>query len=62
MKRNQLIRHLSEKGCILHREGHNHSIYYNPIAKRTTAIPRHIEIDNKLCNKICLQLDVPKIK
>jgi len=62
MKRNQLIRHLTEKGCVFHREGSNHAIYFNPIANKATAVPRHNEIDDNLCNKICKQLEVPKVK
>jgi len=62
MKRNKLINYLTENGCMLHREGGNHSIYFNPQTKKTTALPRHSEIDDNLCNKICKQLGIPKIK
>lgn len=30
MQRRALIRHLTRHGCILRREGGNHSIYLNP--------------------------------
>jgi len=30
MKRNLLIKHLSEKNCVLYREGTNHSMFRNP--------------------------------
>jgi len=62
MKRNQLIKHLTDNGCVFYREGSNHAIYFNPAAKKTTAVPRHNEIDDNLCNKICKQIEVPKIK
>jgi predicted RNA binding protein YcfA (HicA-like mRNA interferase family) len=62
MKRNKLVGYLTENGCILDREGGNHTVYFNPATKKVTAIPRHNEIDDRLCNKICKQLGVPKIK
>jgi mRNA interferase HicA len=62
MKRNQLIQHLENHGCIFKREGSNHSIYMNSKTRKRTAVPRHTEIKNTLCNDICKQLDVPKIK
>ncbi len=30
MKRNELIRHLLENGCIFEREGKKHTLFYNP--------------------------------
>ena len=62
MKRNQLIQHLDIHGCIFKREGRNHSIYMNSKTGKRTAIPRHNEIKDTLCNDICKQLDIPKIK
>ena len=62
MKRNQLINHLIENGCVWDREGSNHTIYYNPKINKTTSVPRHIEINNIICNEICKQLGIPKIK
>jgi len=31
MKRNAFIKHLKINGCVLAREGANHSLYINPI-------------------------------
>ena len=62
MKRNQLINHLIANGCEWDREGGNHTIYYNPKINKTTSVPRHTEIDNIICNEICKQLGIPKIK
>ena len=62
MKRGKLIQYLTKQGCVLNREGSNHTVYYNPKANKVTAIPRHIEIDDIFCNKICKQLGVPNIK
>jgi len=62
MKRNQIIKYLQENGCIWDREGSNHTIYYNPKTNLSTSVPRHQEIDDRICNEICKQLGVPKIK
>ena len=62
MKRNQLIKHLKENGCERNREGRNHTIYYNPTINKTTSVPRHNEINDVICNEICKQLGIPKIK
>jgi predicted RNA binding protein YcfA (HicA-like mRNA interferase family) len=43
MKRNQLIQHLENHGCIFKREGGNHSIYMNSKTRKRTAVPRHSE-------------------
>ena len=60
MKRRALIRHLTREGCVLIREGGNHSWWGNPAKNRRSAVPRHAEIHDLLANKICRDLDVPK--
>ena len=62
MKRNQIIKYLQKNGCVWDREGSNHTIYYNPKMNLSTSVPRHQEIDDRICNEICKQLGVPKIK
>ena len=64
MKRKELIKHLVKNGCELLREGGRHSIYVNHRLKKVSAMPRHIEIDDKLARKICRDLSVlePKRK
>lgn len=61
MKRVDLIRHLEAQGCRLLREGANHSVYVNPVARKASTVPRHREIDEFLARKICrdLQIGVP---
>ena len=59
MKRQDLIRHLEAHGCYLLREGGKHSIYINPANNRTSAVPRHREINEFLAAKICRDLGVP---
>jgi predicted RNA binding protein YcfA (HicA-like mRNA interferase family) len=58
MKRRELLRHLEECGCVLLREGSNHSVYINRIKKKVSTIPRHNEINDFLAKKICKDLDV----
>ncbi len=60
MNRNDLVRHLERYGCILLREGGNHSIYQNPINKKQTSVGRHRELADLLCKKICKQLGIPE--
>lgn len=60
MKRVDLIRHLQSHGCEFLREGGNHSIYVNRAVQRTSAIPRHREINDFLARKICRDLQVPE--
>ena len=58
MKRKNLIQHLLKEGCIFIREGAKHSVFFNPLFKRTSTIPRHNEIDNFLAKKICKDLGI----
>ena len=62
MKRNQLIKHLLSNGCVLKREGGNHSVYINVKTRKRNAVPRHNEIGDIFCNEICKQLGIPPIK
>ena len=40
MSRRELIRHLRQHGCVLAREGSDHSIWENPANGCRTAVPR----------------------
>jgi mRNA interferase HicA len=62
MKRSALIRHVQEQGCELWREDSRHSLFWNPVNHQTSAIPRHVEIADKLARKICKDLGVPPVK
>jgi len=57
MKRRELIRHITDSGASLLREGRRHSIYQK--GKHKTAIPRHNEIVDELARKIYRDLDIP---
>jgi predicted RNA binding protein YcfA (HicA-like mRNA interferase family) len=60
MKRINLIRHLEAYGCEFLREGGNHTIYVNRINQKSSAIPRHREINEFLTRKICRDLQIPE--
>ena len=61
MKRNVFIKHLNKKGCILLREGSNHSIYINPKTGKQSTIARHPEVSELMCKIICKQLGIDSI-
>lgn len=58
MKLLDLKRHLAKRGCVIIREGGNHTIYQNLANKKNVPIPRHREIKNSLVEGICRQLDI----
>jgi mRNA interferase HicA len=60
MKRADLIRHLKRCGCELLREGDRHSIFANLTARRSSAVPRHPEINDFLAAKICDDLQIER--
>jgi predicted RNA binding protein YcfA (HicA-like mRNA interferase family) len=59
MKRRDLIRHLTQNGCRLVREGGGHSIWGNPTNNCRTSVPRHREIPDFTVMRICKQLKIP---
>ena len=58
MRRTVLIKHLVKEGCIFVREGAKHSVFFNPLTKRSSTVPRNNEIDNFLSKKICRDLGI----
>ncbi|MCC7306568.1 MAG: type II toxin-antitoxin system HicA family toxin [Acidobacteria bacterium] len=58
MKRRDLIRHLEKHGCEMLREGGSHTVYVNRARRKTTAVPRHREINEFLARKICQDLEI----
>lgn len=60
MKRTALLKHLRRHGCILKREGRAHSLWTNSQTGEMEAVPRHTEIPDRLCRKICRGLSVPE--
>jgi len=59
MKRKALIRHLEKNGCMLLREGGNHSVYINRARMKISTVPWHKEIYEFLTKKICKDLEIP---
>jgi mRNA interferase HicA len=62
MKREELIRHLSDGGCEFLREGARHSWWWNPKLNKRSSVPRHTEIGNFLARKICKDLGISRIR
>ncbi len=58
MKRTDLLRYLSARGCSLKREGGAHTLWKNAEGL-TQAIPRHNEIADSLARSICRKLGLP---
>ncbi len=61
MKRNAFLKHLRTNGCILVREGANHSLYSNPVKGKISTVGRHPELSDLMCKIICKQLEIPSI-
>lgn len=61
MKRRDLIKHLTENGCILLREGGKYSVYQNPKNLKETPVTRHLEIADFAARKICKALEIPPL-
>jgi mRNA interferase HicA len=62
MKRKDLIKHLSKNGCIFVREGARHSVFFNPLIRRFSTVPRHADINDFLAKKICRDLGLEPLK
>jgi mRNA interferase HicA len=60
MKRVDLIRHIELYGSELLREGNSHTVYVNRAARRSSAVPRHREVNDFLARKICDDLQIPR--
>jgi mRNA interferase HicA len=58
MKRTDLIRHLELHGCEFFRQGGNHTVYVNRKMRRSSAVPRHREVNDFLARKICDDLQI----
>ena len=56
MKRRDLIRKLTQMGCILIRHGKRHDWYQNPKTKISQPVPRHKEINDNLAKHIIKML------
>lgn len=61
MKRSAVLKHLRRNSCYLKREGRSHSLWCNPKTGHIEAIPRHVEIPDKLVKKIVRSLSLPEL-
>ena len=61
MKRNKLIVYLEKNHCKLVREGKKHSLFRNIKNNRLSTVPRHPDIKENLCRKICKDLGIKDI-
>lgn len=59
MKRADLERHLRQQGCEFLREGGKHAIWWNPVNRKVSSLPRHREVNDFTARKICRDLEVP---
>ncbi|KAF0126380.1 MAG: hypothetical protein FD189_544 [Elusimicrobia bacterium] len=56
MKRKELVRYLTQEGCVLSREGGKYSIFTNPATAKEVPVTRHTEIADFTVRKICRDL------
>ncbi|MBN1180903.1 MAG: type II toxin-antitoxin system HicA family toxin [Bacteroidales bacterium] len=61
MKRNKLIKYLENNNCRLVREGKKHTLYKNISNNQLSTVPRHPDIKENLCRKICKDLGIPDL-
>ncbi len=59
MKRRDLIKHLTDNGCVLLREGGKYSIFQNPTTQKEVPVTRHPEMEGFTARKICKLLGIP---
>ncbi|MCX6162309.1 MAG: type II toxin-antitoxin system HicA family toxin [Ignavibacteriae bacterium] len=58
MKRKEFVKMIEKQKCTLYREGGNHSIFHNTVNNKISSVPRHSEIKDLLCKKICKDLGI----
>ncbi len=56
MKRKELIKRITSKGCVIVRHGARHDLYKNPRTGERQPIPRHDDIDENLARHIIKKL------
>lgn len=61
MKRRDLVKYLTDNGCVLIREGGKYSIYQNPVNQKEVPITRHPEMEDFAARKVCKQLGLPPL-
>jgi len=61
VKQRKFIKYLEVNGCIMVREGGNHTLYKNTKTGELSTVPRHSNIKEDICRKICKDLGIPDI-
>jgi hypothetical protein len=61
IKRRDLVRHLSRRGCGRIRQGARHEVWADVTGERRATVPRHREIPRGTARATCAQLGVPPI-
>jgi predicted RNA binding protein YcfA (HicA-like mRNA interferase family) len=56
VKKKDLIKKISDAGCVLVRHGSRHDLYRNPRTGKKQPVPRHDEIDEHLAKHIIKEL------
>jgi mRNA interferase HicA len=59
MKRRDFVQHLERHGCVIHREGAEHTVFLNPRIRKAASVPRHNEIKTGTLRRICRDLEIP---
>jgi len=58
MNRNKFVKYLEKNGCSFVREGASHTLYRNKANGNYSTVPRHPDIKENLCRKICKDLGI----
>ena len=61
MNRRQFERYLRQQGCLIHREGGNHTIWLNPATQQKAPVPRHTTLKLPTVRTICRLLGIPTL-
>jgi predicted RNA binding protein YcfA (HicA-like mRNA interferase family) len=56
VKRKDLIKKLTDSGCVLVRHGGRHDLFKNPTTGKKQPVPRHKDIDETLARHIIKEL------
>jgi len=56
VKRKDVLKKLTDSGCVLVRHGGRHDLFKNPATGKKQPIPRHKEIDETLARHIIKEL------
>lgn len=59
MKRSELLRHLSDNGCEVLREGKRHTHVTNPKNGAISSVPRHNDLKRETARSVCKDLGIP---